>query len=90
MINLSAEQVQLATLINAHVNRYPDTALGDEQLLQTAYDYMGAFKRIMDSSTSAQMDYLSQQYTGFYRFGKLLESLAQGIADGEIDVPNDQ
>jgi hypothetical protein len=44
----------------------------------------------MDSSTSVQMDYLSQQYTGLYRLGKLLESLEQGIADGEIDVPNDQ
>lgn len=88
-MNLSAEQIQLATLIDAHVNRYPDTPLGNEQLLRTIYDYMDAFKRIIDSSTRVQMDYLSQQYSGFYRFGKLLESLAQGIADGEIDVPKD-
>lgn len=89
MMNLSAEQLQLAKLIDAHVRRYPDTATGDEQLLRTAYDYMDAFKRIMDSTTTVQMDDLSQQYPGFYRFGKLLESIAQGIVDGDINVPKD-
>jgi hypothetical protein len=34
------------------------------------------------------MDILCQQYDGFYRFAKLLENLAQGIADGTIPVPN--
>ena len=52
-------------------------------------DYMDAFKRIMGSATPAQMDYLCQQYAGFYRFGLLLESLAQGIAEGVIEVPKD-
>jgi hypothetical protein len=33
-MNLSAEQLQLAMLIDAHVNQYPDTELGDEQLLR--------------------------------------------------------
>jgi hypothetical protein len=88
-MNLSAEQLQLAMLIDAHVNQYPDTELGNEQLLQTTYDYMDAFKRVMDSSTRVQMDHLGQQYAGFYRFGKLLEAIAQGVADGVIDVPKD-
>ena len=50
---------------------------------------MDAYKRVMDGSTRAQMDYLYQQYDGFYRFAKLLEAIAQGIADGVIDVPKD-
>ena len=85
-MDLTAEQIQLATMIDAHVNRYPESQLGYEHLLKSTYDYMDAFKRIMDSSTPVQMDYLCQQYTGLYRFGKLLESLAQGIADGNIEV----
>lgn len=89
MINLSAEQPHLAKLIDTHVRRYPDTDLGTEHLLPTIYDYMEAFKRIIDSTTSVQMDYLCQQYAGFYRFAKLLESMAQGISDGVIDVPKD-
>jgi len=89
MIDLTAEQIQLATMIDAHVNRYPESQLGDEHLLRSTCDYMDAFKRIMDSSTPVQLDYLCQQYGGFYRFGKLLESLAQGIAEGDIEVPKD-
>lgn len=89
MMNLNAEQLHLAQQIDAHVRQYPDTAIGNEQLLATTYEYMNAFKRVMDSTTSVQMDYLSQQYPGFYRFGKLLESLAQGISDGVIAVPGD-
>lgn len=89
MIQLTAEQLQLATLIDAHVNRYPDDVTGDEHLLPTIYDYMDAFKRIMDSTTSVQMDYLCLQYPGFYRFAKLLESIAEGISDGTIAVPKD-
>ncbi len=89
IMNLNAEQIQLAKLIDAHANQYPDTTLGTEQLLANTYDYMDAFKRIIDSTTSVQMDYLCQQYPGFYRFAKLLESLAQGISDGAIDVPKD-
>jgi hypothetical protein len=73
-------------MIDAHVNRFPDSPIGDEQLLPTTYEYMNAFKRIMDTSTSDQMDYLCQEYAGFYRFANLLEAMAQAIADGEIDV----
>ena len=36
-----------------------------------------------------QMDYICQQYDGFYRFAKLMERMAQGIADGIIEVPKD-
>ena len=88
-MDLTAEQIQLATMIDAHVNRYPESQQGDEHLLRSAYDYMDAFKRIMDSSTPVQMDYLCQQYGDLYRFGKLLESLAQGIAEGDVEVPKD-
>lgn len=89
IMDLTAEQIQLATMIDAHVNKYPESPLGDEHLLTTTYDYMDAFKRILDSSTSVQMDYLCQQFAGFYRFGKLLEAMAEGIANGDIEVPKD-
>jgi len=87
MMNLTTEQIQLASLIDAHVSRYPDTGRGDEQLLVTLTDYLVAFKRILDSATPVQMDTLCQQYPGFYRLAMLLESLAQGIAEGEIEGP---
>ena len=88
-MNLTAEQRHLAQLIDDHVNKFPVTSVGDEQLLVTVYDYMEAFKMLMDSTTAPQMDYLTLQFPGFYRYAKLLESLAQGISDGVIEVPAD-
>lgn len=88
-IDLSVEQQHMIKLIEDYVAKFPLSDEGDEQLLSTCYDYMDAFKRVMDSSSKFQMDYICQQYGGFYRFSKLMEMLAQGIADGIIDVPKD-
>ena len=88
-MDLTTEQIQLAAMIDGHVNQYPESRLGDEHLLKSTYDYMDAFKRVMGGSTSVQMDYLCQQYPGFYRFGKLLEAMAEGIANGDIHAPKD-
>ena len=41
----------------------------------------------MDSSSKSEMNELCERYDGFYRFAKLLELMAQGIADGSIEVP---
>lgn len=50
-------------------------------------DHMPTFKRLLDTCTTAQIDALCDYYSGFFRFAKLLENLAQGIADGTIPVP---
>lgn len=88
-MNLDAELLEHVKRIDNHVNQYPDNETGNTQLLMTIYDYMDSFKHVMDTATDIQMDYLSQQYDGFYRFAKLLEQMAQGIADGSIEIPKD-
>jgi hypothetical protein len=50
---------------------------------------MEAFKRVLDSASKVQMDYIYLQYPGFFRFATWMELLAQGIADGVIEVPKD-
>lgn len=89
MIGLTAEQQQLAKIVHDYASRFPPTEDGDAQLLQGCYDYMEAFKQALDSSSKVQIDYISLQYPGFLRFTTLMEFLAQGIADGVIDVPKD-
>ncbi|WP_387692409.1 arylsulfatase regulator [Photorhabdus sp. RM71S] len=86
---LSAEQLQRVKRIHDYATRFPLTETGDMQLLKTCYDYMGIFKQVTDSTSTAQLDDICQQYTGFFRFAKLMEMLAQGIAEGIIDVPRD-
>lgn len=89
MIDLTAEQRQLAKIVHDYASRFPQTADGDAQLLQGCYDYMDTFKRVMDSTSKVQMDYICLQYPGYFRFAKWMERLAQGIADGVIEVPKD-
>ena len=86
-IQLNAEQRQMVKIIHDYASRFPRNETGDAQLLQSCYDYMGAFKHVIDSTSPSQMDYICQHYEGFYRFAQLMEKLAQGIADGIIDVP---
>ena len=53
-------------------------------------DHMNTFKEILDSSTPDQMDASCERYPGLYRFGQLLEKIAQGIHEGIITVPRDE
>ncbi|WP_334472115.1 arylsulfatase regulator [Arsenophonus sp. PmNCSU2021_1] len=87
MIDLTTEQQQLAKIVHDYASRFPQTEDGDAQLLQGCYDYMDAFKRVMDSASKIQMDYIYLQYPRFFRFATWMERLAQGIADGVIEVP---
>ena len=84
---LTSKQVQSATLIDKHVQQILAEGGGDEELLVSMYDHMGTFKQLLDNSTEQEINELCQQYDGFYRFAKLLELLAEGIADGSVPVP---
>ncbi len=58
MVDLTAEQRQLAKIVHDYSCRFPLTENGDAQLLQGCYDYMEVFKRVMDSASKVQMDYI--------------------------------
>jgi hypothetical protein len=42
----------------------------------------------MDTSTKGEMDELCAQLSGFYRYTKILETVAAAIKSGEIKVAN--
>jgi hypothetical protein len=84
---LTAQQTQLAETIDTHVAQVLTHGVGDEALLLSMADCMPTFKQLLDTCISTEMDMLCERYDGFYRFAKLLEMLAEGIADGSIPVP---
>lgn len=86
-MSLTEQQTRLAGTIDRHVKHVLAHGGGDEELLMSLADYMGTFKQWMDMSTGEEMNALCQRYDGFYHFAKLLERLAEGIADGSIPVP---
>lgn len=60
---------------------------GDEELLLSLHDVMADLKIIMDASTEQELDLICQQYEGFYLYMRIIEQLAEKIADGTISVP---
>ena len=86
---MDQKKIALAQTIDDWVNSIIDNGGDDEQILEGMYDYMDIFKQLLDSCTSLEMTLLNQRFDGFYRFARLLELLAQAIADGAIEVPPD-
>jgi hypothetical protein len=84
---LTAQQIDLAVSIDRYVNQVVANGEGEEALLRSMADHMGAFKQLLDTCSRRETDLLCQRYDGFYRFARLLETLAQGLADGTIPVP---
>ncbi len=81
------KQVQLAQIIDRFVKTIEQNGGGDHELLTSGFTHMATFKELMDMSSSDQMNALCITYPGFYRFAKLIESIAQGLHDGTISVP---
>jgi hypothetical protein len=79
------EQRAIAASIDKAVSAFPDTAGGMEQLLLHMHKHMHDFKRILDTAKPGDLDRLCEQYPNFYRFAKLLEQIAEGIAAGNFD-----
>lgn len=83
-MTLGEKLVGLAKRIDEHVKKVIGEGGDDETLLLSMPDYMETFKQLMDTTSKEQTDELCERFSGFYRFGKLLESLARGIQDGSI------
>jgi len=84
----TTEQTRLAVMIDTHVTLMLADGGGDEALLLSLADYMGPFKQLLETCTSAELNALCDRYEGLYRFATLLGMLAAGIADGSIPVPD--
>ncbi len=84
---LTNKQTQLAQTIDRWVKTIEKQGGGDNEILQKGFPQMVTFKKLLDTTTNEQMDILCETYSGFYRFAKLIEYLAQGIHDGTIKVP---
>jgi hypothetical protein len=74
-------------MIDTHVTQVLADGGGDEALLLSLADPMGTFKPLLETCTSEEINALCNRYEGWYRFALLLETLAQGLADGSIPVP---
>ena len=86
-MSLTDEHLALASKIDARVRELERAGANEAVMLGETLDQMPNFKRLMDTTTSAEMDELCDRFDGFYRYGKLLERTAEGISSGRIKVP---
>jgi len=86
-INLTAEQLQIASRIDARVEAIAKPDVDDLAIFTDMADYLPAFKRLMDTSEPDTMDELCRRFAGFFHYAKILEMVAAGIQSGAIKVP---
>jgi hypothetical protein len=86
-MTLTAEQVQIASLIDEQVKRVFRRGGDEVAVLTELFDYMPGFKYLLDAARPGDMDELCERFDGFYRYAKILEEVAAGIQSGEIKVP---
>ena len=77
-MHLSAEQLDIASRIDAKVQRLASEGDDDVAIFVELVDDMPAFRRLLDAGPHA-MDQLFLRFGGFYRYAKILEAVAAGI-----------
>jgi hypothetical protein len=85
-MHLSAEQLAIASRIDAKMQRLADEGNDDVAIFVELADDMSAFRRLLDAGPHA-MDQLCLWFGGVLPIRKDPRSHRAGIASGEIRVP---
>ena len=78
---------QIAECIDGEVSKLLSTGANDLDIFTGMTHQMDDFKRLLDAALPGEMNRLCAQYEGFHRYAKILEEIAQGIEEGDIQVP---
>jgi hypothetical protein len=85
-MHVSAEHLEIAARLDAKVQRLLGLGYDDVAIFVEMADDMPDFKRLLDAG-QLLMDELCRRFYWFYRYAKILEQIAAGIASCEIRVP---
>ena len=86
-MNVTAEQLHSASIIDAKGQELAGAGYDDATILGEMVDYMPGCKRLMDTATRDEMDALCGRFAGVFRYAHILEATAAGIRSGAIQVP---
>ena len=86
----TAEHRQIAARIDARMQQLETLNLVDSEIIAAMTGHMADFHRLLQDSTSAAIDALCQEFAGFYRYAKIVETIAAGVSSGRLDVPGGQ
>src|SRR5688572_22614311 len=83
----AVENRRMASRIDERIKRLDASGMQETEILPAMEEYMADFRYVMMHASGREMDALCDEFAGFYRFAKILETLASGLASGEIRVP---
>lgn len=86
-MEFTPEQLDIASKIDAKVQRLDRSGHDDIEIFAEMEDLMPDFKLLMDGTKPGGLDELGRRFAGFYRYAKILEAVALGIKAGTIKVP---
>lgn len=86
----TVEHRRMAERIDARIKQLDALSLLEVEIISAMAEYMPDFHRLMVSTSGPAMDSLCAEFAGFYRYAKIIETLASGIASGKIKVPGGQ
>ena len=87
---ITQEQRRMAARIDARMVQLDALRLAEAEIISGMVEYMPDFHDLMTGTSSESMDALCQEFSGFYRYARILETLASGIASGKLKVPGDR
>jgi len=84
---LTADQRRIAAKIDTRVRKFIRAGKDDMAIVAAMADRMPAFHQLLSTAQPGDIDQLAREFPGFYRYAKIVESLAAGIQSGAIPVP---
>jgi len=84
---LTKQQLWIATKIDTRMQKLVRAGKDNLAIVGAMADHMPAFRQLLDTTEPDDLDQLTRKFPGFYRYAKILESLAAGIESGAIPVP---
>ena len=84
---LTNQQLWIAAKIDTRMLKLIRAGKDNMAVMAAMADHMPAFHELLSAAQPADMDQLTRNFPGFYRYAKILEALATGIQSGAIPVP---
>ena len=84
---LTNQQLWVAGKIDTRMQKLIRAGKDNMAIMAAMADHMPTFHQLLSTAQPDDMEQLTRKFPGFYRYAKILESLACGIQSGAIPVP---
>ncbi|HHV7525721.1 TPA: hypothetical protein ACUNF5_007302 [Burkholderia orbicola] len=88
--SITQQQREITACIDVQMQRFDAAGLDEAEIAAAMVDHMPDFHRLMTELDNAAINLLAREFAGFYRYAKIVETIASGIATGQIQVPGQE